>query len=174
MGYLVLDVETASAQSAGYLCAVGCCVIEQGAITEEFYTLCNPGIVFDPFCVRIHGITEDMVLDAPDTEQVLTRLLPYLRAHTLVAHNAPFDAGQLRAAAARVYMRLPRFQTIDTVRLARKAFPGRPTYRLSAMAEMIGFSFTHHHALEDARACAALFLACRRALGETDQLQFPV
>ena len=174
MGYLVLDVETASSRSAGYLCSVGCCVMEQGVITEELYTLCNPGIVFDPFCVRIHGITEDMVLDAPDTEAVLNRLVPYLQAHTLVAHNARFDAGQLRAAAARVHMCLPPFRTIDTVRLARKAFPGRPSYRLNAMAEMIGFSFTHHHALEDARACAALFLACRRALGETDQLQFPL
>ena len=168
---IALDVEVADTRTSGSLCAVGVCVIAEERIAEEFYTLCNPGVPFDAFCVRVHGITAQMVEDAPDLSAVLTLLAPYLENSLVVAHNAPFDAGQLRAAVQRTGIALPRFETCCTVRLARKVFPGRTSYKLSQLRDLIGMPFEHHHALWDARACAQLYLRCRQEQARQARIQ---
>ena len=168
---VALDVEVADTRRAGSLCSVGVCTIEEGRIGEEFYTLCNPGVPFDAFCVRVHGITEEMVQDAPDLENVLAMLTPYLEDSLMVAHNAPFDAGQLRAAARRAGVALPSFETCCTVQLARKVFPGRSSYKLSSLQDLIGMPFEHHNALWDAKACAQIYLRCQREQARERQVQ---
>lgn len=164
MGFVAVDVETASSRSQGYICSIGICVIREGRIVEEFYTLCHPGIAMDPFCQNIHGITDEMVEGAPTTYEMLEKVAPYLDGQTVVAHNAPFDVKQIREAAERVGFSLPEFDHCCTVQLSRRAFPNRPSYRLVALVDLIGFPFTAHNALADARACAALFLACQAEL----------
>lgn len=168
---IALDVEVADTRVSGSLCAVGVCVIEGSHVAEEFYTLCNPGVPFDAFCVRVHGITEEMVQDAPELATVLTMLTPYLENSLMVAHNAPFDAGQLRAAARRTGIALPQFQTCCTVRLARKVFPGRRSYKLSQLQDLIGMPFAHHNALWDARACAQVYLRCQQERARQTRVQ---
>ncbi|MFR7473723.1 MAG: exonuclease domain-containing protein [Christensenellales bacterium] len=71
MGFVAVDVETASSRSQGYICSIGICVIREGRIVEEFYTLCHPALVMDPFCQNIHGITDEMVEGAPTTYEML-------------------------------------------------------------------------------------------------------
>lgn len=164
LGFVAVDVETASSRSQGYICSIGVCVIRDGRVVEEFYTLCHPGIAMDPFCQNIHGITDEMVEGAPTTYEMLEKVAPYLEGQTVVAHNAPFDVKQIREAAERVGFSLPAFDHCCTVQLSRKVFPNRPSYRLGALVDLIGFPFTAHNALADARACAALFLACRAEL----------
>lgn len=159
-----MDVETASSRSQGYICSIGICVIEDGRIVEEFYTLCHPGIAMDPFCQNIHGITDEMVEGAPSTFEMLEKVAPYLEGRTVVAHNAAFDVKQIQEAAERVGYSLPAFDQCCTVKLSRRAFPGRPSYRLGALVDLVGFPFTAHNALGDARACASLFLACQKQL----------
>ena len=109
MGFVAVDVETASSRSQGYICSIGVCVIREGRIVEEFYTLCHPGIAMDPFCRNIHGITDEMVEGAPTTYEMLEKVAPYLDGQTVVAHNAPFDVKQIREAAERVGFSLPEF-----------------------------------------------------------------
>jgi DNA polymerase-3 subunit epsilon len=98
---------------------------------------------------------------------MLASVIPYLDGALLVAHNAPFDIGQLRAAAARSGVALPRFQSACTVRMARRAFPGRKSYSVGALRDLVGIDFLHHDALWDARACAMLYLACAERLQDT-------
>ncbi len=171
LGYVALDVETASSRSQGYICSIGICVIGNTHIMEEYYTLCDPGIVMDPFCQNVHGITEEMLLGAPSTFEVLTKIAPYLEGQTVVAHNAPFDVQQIKQAAERVGVDLPCFDACCTVKLSRRAFPGRPSYRLGALVDLVGFPFMAHNALGDARACASLFLACQKKLGSIESGQ---
>ena len=173
MGYVAVDVETASSRVQGYICSIGVCVIDRGRIVEEFYTLVHPGIAMDPFCQNIHGISDEMVEGAPTTFEMLEKVAPYLAGQTVVAHNAPFDVKQIREAAERVGFGLPEFDHCCTVKLSRQAFPGRPSYRLGALVDLIGFPFTAHNALADARACAALFLSCQKQLAAQPQPRHP-
>ena len=159
MEYAVIDFETASGQ-LGSLCAVGVVVVRNHRMCEEFYTLINPGCNFSPHCVAIHGITEEMVAHAPDIDQALGMLLPYVKGRVVVAHNASFDVRQLLAAAQKCEIPWEDFDFLCTLTMSRRVFPNQTHYNLRAMAEQIGFSFVHHHALEDARACAKLLIHC--------------
>jgi DNA polymerase-3 subunit epsilon len=160
MKTVALDVEIASSYETGSICAIGLCVIEDSAIVWEYETLVNPDTPFDPFCMSIHGITPQLVRNAPTLKQMLLEISPILDGALMVAHNAPFDHGQLKAAAKRCGVDLPAFSVACTVKLARTAFPGRKTYSLGTLRDLIGMDFVHHDAMWDARACAHLYLRC--------------
>ena len=54
-----------------------------------------------------------------------------------------------------------RAQYIDTVRMARAAFPELPNHKLDTLSYALGIDLAHHDAGSDALACAKIFLACR-------------
>ena len=87
----------------------------------QFESLVDPERAIPAHATRIHGIVDRDVAGAPTLQQ----LTPWLRAltsgTTLVAHNAPFDRGFLAFLGERDWL--------CTVRLARRAFPGAPSYR---------------------------------------------
>ena len=73
-----------------------------------------------PFITVLTGITQAMVLPAPPIEVVLPSLLEFLRGAVLVAHNAPYDVGFLKAACARHGYPWPALRVLDTAALARR------------------------------------------------------
>ncbi|MDN5760375.1 MAG: DEDD exonuclease domain-containing protein, partial [Tomitella sp.] len=101
------------------------------------------------------GITPTMVVDAPRMDSVLPAFLEFARGGVLVAHNARFDVGFLKAAAAATETQWPAFPELCTVRLARRVL-GRdeaPSVKLSALADLFAVSTRPtHRALDDARA----------------------
>ena len=165
MGFVALDFETACG-TPGSICAVGLVKMEQGQVIDQFYTLVNPGCSFDWMCTRIHGITEEMVTFAPDIDQMLEMIAPYLKDNIVIAHNASFDMGQLKAAIERYEVVFPPIDFLCTLTISRRAFPGRKTYRLGSFVDIIGFEYAQHNALEDARACAALMNKCIEKCGD--------
>ena len=74
----------------------------------EFQTLVNPAEPIPAFISVLTGITDAMVADAPRIDSVLPAFLEFARDAVLVAHNAPFDIGFLKAAAARTGHDWPR------------------------------------------------------------------
>ena len=92
---------------------------------------------------------------APRLPQVLPSVLEFLGGGVLVAHNAPFDAGFLRAACERHGAAWPRPPVLCTARLARAVLSRdeAPSVKLAALAELFGTSTRPtHRALADARA----------------------
>jgi DNA polymerase III epsilon subunit-like protein len=78
-----------------------------------------------------------------------------------VAHNATFDLSFLRAELARNGLPPPRGSSVDTRILAKKAFPGFPSYSLVNLAASFGIDAGNsHRALDDARSCMELMLRC--------------
>ena len=115
---------------------------------------------------KIHGIRLADVVDGPFWHEVLPLLLDFVGDDILVAHNAPFDMGVLRAAAAEVGAELPALNYMCTVQLSRKVFPGLDSHRLPSVAMRVGFEdFNHHDALDDSRACAHIVMYVARKHG---------
>ncbi|MFB8004657.1 DEDD exonuclease domain-containing protein [Nocardia sp. NPDC056000] len=154
--FVVVDLETTGTSPDGdAITEIGAVKVRGGEVLGEFATLINPGYAIPPQIVQITGITTAMVIDAPRIEQVLPGFLEFAAGAVLVAHNAPFDTGFLRAAAARCELPWPAFQVLCTVRLARRVL-GRdeaPSVKLSFIAELLGAQTRPtHRALDDARA----------------------
>lgn len=158
--FVVLDLETSGAAptSGAGITEIGAVKIRCGEIIGEFQSFINPGHALPEFITSLTGITDAMLFEAPAIEEILPTFLEFLGTHletVLVAHNAPFDIGFLKAAAAMTDFDWPEYLVIDTVRIARSAL-GRDEVsdcKLSTLADFFGATIEpNHRALDDARA----------------------
>ena len=170
--FVVVDLETTGGRPSGdrhdAITEIGAVKVRGGEVLGEFATLVDPGRSIPPQIVALTGITSAMVYDAPRIEAVLPSFLEFSRGAVMVAHNAGFDIGFLRAAAERNHLRWPNPPVLCTVRLARRALTRdeAPSVRLSALAQLFGASTTPtHRALDDARATVDVLHALIERVG---------
>lgn len=154
--FVVVDLETTgTAAASDAITEIGAVKVRGGEILGEFQTLVNPGGPVPPQITVLTGITTAMVVDAPRIESVLPAFLEFARGAVLVAHNARFDVGFLKAAARATGTPWPGFEVVDTVALARRVVPKDEVrnHRLGTLATLFGATTVpDHRALSDARA----------------------
>src|SRR3954471_15605988 len=172
--FVVVDLETTGGRASGdggnvdAITEIGAVKVRGGAVLGELATLVDPGRSIPPQIVELTGITSAMVHDAPKIDTVLPAFLEFARGAVLVAHNAGFDIGFLRAAAERCQIAWPRPPVLCTVRLARRVLTRDegPSVRLSAFARVFGAATTPtHRALDDARATVDVLHALIARIG---------
>ena len=154
--FVVVDLETTGgAPQSSAITEIGAVKVRGGEVLGEFQTLVNPGGPIPAFISVLTGITTAMVVQAPRIEEVLPSFLEFARGAVLVAHNAPFDIGFLKAAAAQTHHPWPSPQVVDTVRLARAVVTRdeAPNHKLGTLAALFHATVApDHRALSDARA----------------------
>lgn len=154
--FVVVDLETTGMRSGDdAITELGAVKIRSGEVIGEMATLVDPGRNVPPYIVEITGITTAMVTGAPRIEEVLPAFLEFAQGAVLVAHNAPFDIGFLKTAAARSEIAWPAFTVLCTVKLARRILTRdeAPSVKLSFLARLFDVGTTPtHRALDDARA----------------------
>lgn len=154
--FVVVDLETTGGTPAQCgITEIGAVKVRGGEVLGEFQTLVNPAEPIPAFISVLTGITDTMVRDAPRIDTALPAFLEFAAGSVLVAHNAGFDIGFLKAAAARAGARWPGFPVLDTLQLARQLVvrDESPNHRLSSLAQVFGSPTTpDHRALHDARA----------------------
>ena len=119
--FVVVDLETTGGSPKD--CAIteiGAVKVRGGAVLGEFQTLVDPGQEIPPYISVLTGITTSMVAAAPRIGTVLPAFLEFARGAVLVAHNAPFDLGFLKAACAQNGILWPAASSVDTAVLARR------------------------------------------------------
>lgn len=165
--FLAIDFETATG-SPDSACSVGVAHIESGSIIETSHTLINPGIpgeAWNPFNSKIHGISPEQVEDAADFAEVWDDLTTRFAGLPLVAHNAVFDMGVIRASAESRGMAIDPIPYLCSVKLSRAAWPDMKSVRLNLVAERLGIELDHHNAESDAQACGEVTLHALNRLG---------
>lgn len=155
--FCVVDLETtgAAVSQGSMITEIGAVKVRGGEVLGEFQTLVNPRSEIPPFIAVLTGITNTMVAAAPPIESALPSFLEFAKGSVLVAHNAPFDVGFLQHFARELGHAWPRFEVVDTARLARRVVTrdDAPNCKLSSLAVAFGSSTTpNHRALADARA----------------------
>ena len=147
---------------------IGAVKVRGGEILGEFQTLVNPHTEIPAFIAVLTGISNSMVADAPPIESALPAFLEFAAGTVLVAHNAPFDVGFLKHFAARQGRPWPRFEVLDTAKLARRVITrdDAPNCKLSSLARAFNSSTTpNHRALADARATVDVLHGLMERLG---------
>ena len=155
--FVVVDLETTggSAAAGSSITEIGAVKVRHGEVLAEFHTLVQPTQPIPPFISVLTGITDAMVAGAPRIESALPAFLEFAKSTVLVAHNAPFDVGFLRHYAARQALPWPRFDVLDTAKLARRVLTrdDAPDCKLATLARVFHATTTpNHRALSDARA----------------------
>jgi DNA polymerase-3 subunit epsilon len=168
--FCVVDLETTggSAQGGSMITEIGAVKVRGGEVLSEFQTLVNPHTQIPAFIAVLTGISNQMVADAPPIESALPAFLEFAAGSVLVAHNAPFDVGFLQHFAAQQGRPWPRFEVLDTARLARRVITrdDAPNCKLSSLAQVFNASTTpNHRALSDARATVDVLHGLMERLG---------
>jgi DNA polymerase-3 subunit epsilon len=142
--------------------------VRGGERLGEFQTLVNPGVPIPPFISVLTGISDSMVAGAPRLWAALPAFLEFAGDAVLVAHNAPFDIGFLKAACAASGREWPGNRVLDTARLARQVVTRdeAPNCKLASLARLFRAGTTpDHRALSDARATVDVLHGMLERLG---------
>lgn len=154
--FVVVDLETTGgAPDGGGITEIGAVKVRGGEELGVLATLVNPGVPIPPFITVLTGITQAMLLPAPPIEQVLPSFLEFVTDAVLVAHNAPYDVGFLKAACAKHGYHWPNPRVLDTAALARRVLTRDevPNRKLGTLAAYFRTATQPtHRALDDAKA----------------------
>ncbi|MCY3017721.1 MAG: exonuclease domain-containing protein [Planctomycetota bacterium] len=164
MEFVAIDFETANADLAS-ICQIGAVVFQDGKAKDGLDTLVNPEDYFDGMNVSIHGITEEMVQDAPTFPQIHESLSRLLAQQIVVCHTS-FDRVAIDRAVSKHKLSPVHCVWLDTAKVARRTWPqiAHKGYGLKNVTSLLGIDFEHHVAREDARAAGEVLL---RAMAET-------
>ncbi len=160
--YVVFDLETTGTSSEkSAITEIGAVKILGGEVVEEFSTLVNPEMPITPFVIRLTGITNSMVADAPMIGEIMPSFEEFVEGAVLVGHNVQFDCSFVAAARGEPFPN----PVLDTLKLARTLVPGLRRYRLGSLAGHFGVrQVPNHRGLSDAAATAEIFLKLQKLL----------
>jgi DNA polymerase-3 subunit epsilon len=174
LNFTAIDFETANGSPASP-CAVGLVKVVEGKIIDTYSTLIqppDPHYWFATGNINVHGITPEDVKDAPSWEEALDEMVAFISEDDLIAHNAGFDMGVLKASALAIDAVLPNLRYGCSLIMARKTY-NLESYKLNQVAYAIGIEeFDHHDALADSDACAriVIHMADRHGVDNLDDL----
>ncbi|HRH37388.1 MAG TPA: 3'-5' exonuclease, partial [Flavobacteriales bacterium] len=159
MDFLALDFETATPQPDSP-CELGIAIVRGGVVREVRNWLIKPKQwpYFSPWNVAVHGIRPGDVASAPNWKGIWDEVRDLLEGSTVVAHNAAFDMGVLRATLASEALAHPSFDYFCSVTMSKLVWPGHASYGLKAVCDRQGIALRHHRAGNDAHATAEVVL----------------
>ncbi|TCJ05951.1 PolC-type DNA polymerase III [Cytobacillus praedii] len=158
--YVVFDVET-TGLSAVYdtIIELAAVKIHDGEIIDRFESFANPHHPLSATTINLTGITDDLVENAPEIEDVLKDFHEWTGDAILVAHNASFDMGFLNVGYKKINLGKAANPVIDTLELARFLYSEMKNHRLNTLAKKFDIELTQHHrAIYDAEATGYLLL----------------
>lgn len=154
------------------ICEVAAVKWRSGAVVDTFQTLIKPSRPMDAEVIAIHGITNDMVENAPAMRDKIGEFHRFIDGAICVAHHAPFDLGFLSVEFEKYGLSLPSEPVLCSSLLARRIFPESENHRLQTLIGFFGLQKGQaHRALDDARACLEVGLRCLNKLGDGALLQ---
>ncbi|MEI7662598.1 MAG: exonuclease domain-containing protein [Bacteroidota bacterium] len=162
MKFFSLDVETAN-HDASTICQIGIGMFENGVLIDTWESLIDPMSYFHWGNVRVHGISEEMVQDAPTFAAVYPVLRQILSGNVVVHHSA-FDFQAFNRAYARFELQPITIHWLDSARIVRHTWPqfSKSGYNLANVANHLGIEFRHHDALEDSVTAGKIVVeACK-------------
>ncbi|MGQ3052758.1 MAG: 3'-5' exonuclease [Roseateles sp.] len=166
----VIDFETTGLgpTSGGRATEVAAVLVRGGVIVDAWASLMNSGAWVPPHIQALTGISNQMLVGAPDAASVMGELARFTRGCPLVAHNASFDRGFWQAEMQHAGLATdPAHQFACTVLLSRRLWPAAKSHGLAAMTQFhdLRFNGRAHRAMADARVTAGLLLKVQAEIG---------
>ena len=164
MREIVMDTETTGLEATG-----GDRIVEIGGVElinhlptgRTYHQYINPERSMPREAFEVHGLGDDFLRDKPVFAAIAQDFLDFIGDAKLVIHNASFDMAFLNAELARLNRpALPMTQSVDTLDIARRKFPGAQA-SLDALCKRFGVDNSareKHGALLDSEILAEVYL----------------
>ena len=163
--YVVIDIETTGLDpSQDEIIELAALKICNGEISDSFQSLVHPRTEVSEFVTSLTGITNDMLVDAPCIENILSAFKSFIGENIVVGHNVHFDINFIYDNSMK-YLGEP-FENdfVDTLRVSRKYVHDIPNHKLSTLVKHFQIQNDNaHRALSDCEATNRLYLALKNA-----------
>ena len=152
---LILDTETTGLDfDKDRIIEIACLeLIDDVFSGKKFHSYYNPeNIIISQQSEEIHGLTNDFLKKYNSFESEIKDFLEFIGDSQLIIHNAQFDLSMINNALKRIGKNMiPNDQTLCTLELSRKRFPGSKN-NLNALCRRFGISLEErekHSAITD-------------------------
>ncbi|OFZ31564.1 MAG: hypothetical protein A2622_02990 [Bdellovibrionales bacterium RIFCSPHIGHO2_01_FULL_40_29] len=169
---VAFDTETSGAYPLeAEIIELGAVKWHHGQIVGRFQTLLRPSKPLVPENIRIHGITNEMVADAPLMQDQILKFCEFIDGSILLAHHAPFDLGFVTLDIEKGNLIFPRNLHFCSSLLSR-ALLTTTNHKLQTLVKELGLTGGDaHRAYDDAYACLQVFMKCVEKMGESVTLE---
>lgn len=149
------------------ICEIAAVKWQDGRVVDTFSSLIKPSKPMGAEVIAIHGITNEMVVDAPRMSDKIADFHAFLAGGVAVAHHAPFDLGFIAIEFEKAGLPLPDEPALCSSLLSRRLFPESENHRLQTLIKFFSLEQgAAHRALDDAKACLEVGLRCLAKTGE--------
>ena len=164
--FAVLDLEfTGLDPGVDRVCEVAIARVQNGVVRDRWSSLVNPAVRMSIPSIRITGLTDSQLADAPRFADVADEVVARLEGAIPVSHNIPSDWGFLQREFQRLERPLPPPEpAIDTLLWSRRLF-SFPRNNLAEVCLRLGIPGPGHRAASDVEATAGVLA---RILGLLD------
>ncbi|MEZ0537314.1 PolC-type DNA polymerase III [Caldicellulosiruptoraceae bacterium PP1] len=157
--FVVFDVETTGFDAhKDKIIEIGAVKVKNNQIVDKFSTFINPNMKLPKKIIELTSIDDNMLVDAPQIEEVIVNFFEFCKDSILVAHNAQFDIGFIKQAFIQNNLKFD-FTFIDTLELSRRLLKELNSHKLNKVAQHLNIELiSHHRAVDDAQATANIFI----------------
>lgn len=159
---IAIDTETSGQYPMqDDLCEIAAVKSLGGKVIDTYQTLVKPRHKMSDFIIGIHGITNEMVAQAPHISEVLPDFLKFVEEGVIVGHHSPFDLGFLVYDLEKYNLPLPVHPALCSSLISRNAILDSPNHKLQTLVKFLGLDGGQaHRALDDSKACLQLLMKC--------------
>ena len=159
---LVLDTETTGLDfGSDRIIEIGIIELKDNVITQNyFHEYINPEKNISLSAQKIHGISNEFLIDKPTFNSIAQKFLKFIKNDTIIIHNADFDTSFLNRELQNCGYDKIKNSVVDTIKLAKKEFPGQ-TVNLDSLCRKLSIVNTrqdYHGALLDANLLSKVYL----------------
>ena len=167
--FVAFDLETTGLSSkTDRIIEIGAVLMKDGKELDRFQTFVDPERQLEQKIVDLTGITDEMLRGAPKIEEILPEFLKFVGNRVVVAHNADFDTGFIRAACRRQGLAYT-LTSADTLILSQNLMPHLNKFKLDVVSNALSLpDFNHHRAADDAVTCGLIMDRLMKKLEEMD------
>jgi len=159
--YVVFDLETTGlyADKGDSIIEIGAVKMKNGKIIDTYDTFVNPNVKLSSEIISITGITDEMLVDAPNEEDAVKSFIDWVGKYPMVAHNAKFDISFINSAYRKYNLGVLNNTLIDTLGLSRYLESNERYHNLATLVIRYNIPWDeekHHRANYDAEGTALI------------------
>lgn len=161
--FVAIDVETTGLSPIkNELIEISAIKYRKDKKLDTFSTLIRPKERIPYYITNITGITNEMVQNSPQVEEVMPQIKEFIGNCPIVAHNANFDFQFIQNNSNHYFSKN---RVIDTVPIGRKLYPQLENHKLGTIAKHIGITEDGFHRAEfDCECCAKIYMEYLKAM----------
>lgn len=171
--YVAFDLETTGlSPETDQIIEIGALKVKDGKVVDRFMEFVKPDAPITSVITGITGITNEMVANARDTEEIIRDFVVFCGDDILIGHNIMFDYKFCKIYATKYGLSFEK-EGIDTLKIARKIHKEFESKSLGCLCEHYHIlNQSAHRAYHDALATAKLYQCMAHYFEEKDPKVF--